>query len=328
MKINKAQRKMIYRRKDIENMYNVGSALNEIAKAVGVSVPTLAEFIEAENIKSEVPLIVRKHLPQIDEIKDCYKNGMSLFEIGGKYQIHYRTLRMLFKHTGGKPKKKASERDLAVLAMYLENHTLEEVGQQFGITRERVRQVVNKLGVDTRKQNGVLIKPFTPSNKGLTTRQRFWAQVDISSEDSCWNWKGQSLTNGYGIFGVFRGKERYAHRIAYLFTHGKSAPDFVLHSCDNPACCNPKHLRNGTQADNVEDRENRKRSAHFRPEWKARIAQLVRASRAVLSVEQVKQVKVRLRNGEKPSAISKDLPVTVRAIQAIKYGQSWKDIQI
>ena len=35
----------------------------------------------------------------------------------------------------------------------------------------------------------------------------------------------------------------------------------IRHTCDNPACINPFHLKSGTHADNVQDRVDRKRSA-------------------------------------------------------------------
>src|SRR5574343_498304 len=38
-----------------------------------------------------------------------------------------------------------------------------------------------------------------------------------------------------------------------------SSEIMVLHSCDNPTCINPNHLRIGTAKDNAQDREKRGR---------------------------------------------------------------------
>jgi HNH endonuclease len=58
------------------------------------------------------------------------------------------------------------------------------------------------------------------------------------------------------------GKLTYAHIVVYKRVHG-DIPDnkVVRHKCDNPQCCNPDHLELGTQADNVQDRYERNRSA-------------------------------------------------------------------
>ena len=66
---------------------------------------------------------------------------------------------------------------------------------------------------------------------------------------------------GYGTFG-FDGKVRKAHRVAYILTFGEIPEGHhILHSCDNPACVNPAHLRPGTRADNMQDAL--KRGRHF-----------------------------------------------------------------
>lgn len=59
--------------------------------------------------------------------------------------------------------------------------------------------------------------------------------------------------NGYGYAQIGR-KWMRAHRIAYAAFNG-SIPEglCVMHTCDNPPCCNPAHLKVGTQKENVAD---------------------------------------------------------------------------
>lgn len=83
----------------------------------------------------------------------------------------------------------------------------------------------------------------------------FWSLVNIGLEDECWEWKRGKSGAGYGEIKVPNiARVMYAHRVAWGITHG-DIPDgmHILHKCDNPPCCNPKHLFLGTQADNVQD---------------------------------------------------------------------------
>ena len=52
-----------------------------------------------------------------------------------------------------------------------------------------------------------------------------------------------------------------AHRVAFFFEHG-FWPRYCLHSCDNPPCVNVRHLRDGTQVDNMADRVSRNRQSY------------------------------------------------------------------
>jgi len=81
--------------------------------------------------------------------------------------------------------------------------------------------------------------------------ERFWEKVDKSGD--CWTWKGGTFRFGYGSFRV--GDRRIpAHRVSWELAFGKIADGMcVLHTCDNPGCVNPAHLRLGTQQDNVRD---------------------------------------------------------------------------
>ena len=89
--------------------------------------------------------------------------------------------------------------------------------------------------------------------------ERFWSKVKKTPE--CWLWTAYRDNKGYGEFGLDR-KVHKAHRVAYLLTYG-AIPEgaHILHSCDNPQCVNPKHLRAGTRKDNMQDKVQRGR--HF-----------------------------------------------------------------
>lgn len=87
---------------------------------------------------------------------------------------------------------------------------------------------------------------------------RFWSFVDVRHQRDCWNWLGSLDACGYGVpdAGIqVAYREPLAHRVALALHRPRPAADFeAIHSCDNPSCCNPRHLRWGSQLDNTEDK--------------------------------------------------------------------------
>ncbi len=89
--------------------------------------------------------------------------------------------------------------------------------------------------------------------------KRFHKKVDSSGgPDACWSWLGYKDRKGYGRV-YWEGKTRGAHRVAAFLAgmikqvYPTLPGEWVLHYCDNPACCNPAHLFLGDAKLNGED---------------------------------------------------------------------------
>jgi hypothetical protein len=89
---------------------------------------------------------------------------------------------------------------------------------------------------------------------------RFWSKVAIGGPDECWEWQA-GKSGGYGMMWV-ENQNIHTHRIAYWLTFGCLPEEgMVRHTCDNPPCCNPKHLCGGTHQHNMNDMVTRNRAA-------------------------------------------------------------------
>ena len=85
--------------------------------------------------------------------------------------------------------------------------------------------------------------------------------MSIGDAAECWPWLEGRFASGYGSIWL-EGKNKRAHRVAYLLANGYEALPCCLHTCDNPICCNPNHLYAGTHKDNAADMERRGRHPH------------------------------------------------------------------
>jgi hypothetical protein len=95
----------------------------------------------------------------------------------------------------------------------------------------------------------------------MKNKPDFWSFIDIKSDDECWPWLRKLNKWGYGRYRVGN-FNAMAHRYAYQLKTGKNIDGYVaMHICDNPACCNPKHLVIGTHADNQADKYKKNRQA-------------------------------------------------------------------
>jgi len=142
--------------------------------------------------------------------------------------------------------------------------------------------------------------------------KRFWSKVLKLTENECWEWQAAVYKNGYGKFGVGN-KIKLAHRVAYELAFGNlDDSSLVCHSCDNRACCNPKHLFLGTCQSNTDDKCNKGRQS---------IGEKIGTSK--LSNEQVLSI---FSDTRKHREIAIDFGVARTTVTLIKLGKTWQHI--
>ena len=102
-------------------------------------------------------------------------------------------------------------------------------------------------------------KRVPSSNKKGSVEERYWAKVDKRGPNDCWPWLAAVTAEGYGFMrGGTREDGRQitvrAPKVAYELEYGPlPAGKIVMHECDTPGCCNPRHLKAGTYSQNSID---------------------------------------------------------------------------
>jgi hypothetical protein len=85
----------------------------------------------------------------------------------------------------------------------------------------------------------------------------------VIAENGCWEWTGTRNKQGYGVVGIAINKRpagMLAPRVQWMHHHGEiPAGQVIRHTCDNPPCINPDHLRCGTYQDNHDDMRSKGR---------------------------------------------------------------------
>jgi hypothetical protein len=147
----------------------------------------------------------------------------------------------------------------------------------------------------------------------IPTELLFWEKVDIRGGTECWPWLA-GKHRGYGAFG-FSGRMMPASRVAWILLFGNPGKLWVLHSCDNPSCCNPYHLFLGTPFDNSQDMVKKERQARGE-----------RSAGAKLSEECVQSIRFRKRLGEKASVLGQEFGVHPSHITRICRCVRWRHV--
>lgn len=179
-----------------------------------------------------------------------------------------------------------------------------------------------RLGIRQGEPNRY-IRGHQTKGTGKPLPARVWENIDQSAgPDACWPWKLTKDHKGYGKLSNVNGRpgSRTAHRLAYELTFGVIPNGLcVCHSCDNPACCNPRHLWLGTPGDNNRDMfaKGRNVSAPLRGSTQ---------HAAKLCESDIPEIKAAIVAGESKGNIARRKGVSRRTIQFIALGKRWAHV--
>jgi hypothetical protein len=141
-------------------------------------------------------------------------------------------------------------------------------------------------------------------------------ETHLSKQDNgCWIYVGD-MKNGYGEFWLRSQKKLvHAHRFAYTCFIAVIPDDqCVLHTCDNPACCNPQHLSLGTQAENM-------RQCLERGRWHDQRGKGNNAAK--LTDDAVKEIRFLCDLGIRQKSIAKKFGISPRQVRTIRARKQW-----
>lgn len=157
--------------------------------------------------------------------------------------------------------------------------------------------------------------------------EAFWQKVKVGEVDKCWEWQGSRGRTGYGFttWGERRIKRgsrsrRAAHRLSYIIHFGEIPEGlFVCHHCDNPPCCNPRHLFLGTNKDNMQDRH---RKGRYNTAEKG-----TDRYNSKLTPELVRYIRQKKSEGMSDQNLSREIGVSRMAIWFVRTGKRWAHVQ-
>lgn len=256
-------------------------------------------------------------------IRKRYSRGESLSSLAKKYN---RSISNISQVVSGKSyahlpilkrddplmnNRKIPTKNKSLIIKQLKNGVRPSViARQYNVAQSAINQLVNRSN-SLKKQK----RTRKPSDEAV----RFISKVKKLG-NGCWEWMAYRHPNGYGQF-YFRGKTEKAHRVAFKIFKNDIAKNVVLmHSCDNPACVNPKHLSVGTRSENMKDAVAKGRN--FAPSLSGQLN-----PNAKFSNRQIKTI--RMLNREKElsgSAIGKIYGVDRSIINKILSGKSYGDV--
>jgi len=158
--------------------------------------------------------------------------------LGKKMKRHYKC-------------KLTIEEEAELIAYYKQGNSLSKTGVKYSLSLTGVQKILKAYSIERRTISDAQTGVF------YNTKEKFFNS--LKKEDDCLLWQG-ATSWGYGTT-CYEGKYISTHRLAYILENGPIPQNKqVLHKCDTPLCCSPKHLFLGTHQINMKDRNKKGRA--------------------------------------------------------------------
>lgn len=140
----------------------------------------------------------------------------------------------------------------------------------------------------------------------------FRTAMETDCGDACREWRGAKNSHGYGVLR----HNGAVHRAALEWKLGRAigAGLLALHTCDNRACFNPRHLYEGTNKDNNADMVSRSRC-------NARKGTDHHASK--MTEDKVRAIRTAYANGGNQYVLAGQFEISQQAISKIVNRKRW-----
>lgn len=258
------------------------------------------------------PLDLPKHAQEATfarnrEIVEKYQSGLNLREVAAVFGMTVERVRQILIRRGI-PRQTWEQRNAKLIgrvwSQYLRGTHPRELSKMF-------RQSLNKISKFLKIKKGSLSLEQLNDARRTIEISKFWQSVDKqANEQACWVWAGSlNPVTGYGR-SPYKGKWIGAHIVSWQIYNGRETTLHILHSCDNPPCVNPAHLREGTPADNMRDRDRRGRAGWQKDYdgWRQKLREGQRkrtdySARRRLTDSQIEEIRRRYAAGESGRAL-------------------------